>query len=85
MNINALSTGEEIAPMALAIHKLVNGLPLTMRSFENPGVRIEDGEVLDYNYTGPILEEVLKTGEMIREIPERWSLHRHTCYCSSNY
>jgi hypothetical protein len=70
MNINASSTGEEIAPMAQAIHQLVNGLPLTMRSFNRPGVRIEDGEVLDYNYTGPILEEVLKSGEMSHEIPK---------------
>jgi hypothetical protein len=70
MNINASSTGEEIAPMALAIHKLLNGLPLTMRTRENLGVRLEDGEVLDYNYTGPILEDVLKSGEMIQEIPD---------------
>ncbi|NYB51938.1 MAG: DUF2111 domain-containing protein [Methanobacteriaceae archaeon] len=70
MNINASSTGEEIAPIALAIHKLVNGLPLTMRTLESPGVRIEDGEVIDYNYTGPILEEVLATGEMAQVIPQ---------------
>jgi hypothetical protein len=70
MNINASSTGKEITPMALAIHKLVNGLPITMRTLNNPGVRIEDGEVLDYNYTGPILEEVLKSGEMSQEIPQ---------------
>lgn len=55
---------------ALAIHDLVNGLPLTMRTLENPGIRIEEGKILDYNYTGPILEEVLKSGEMIREIPQ---------------
>ncbi len=70
MNINASSTGEEIAPMALAIHNLVNGLPLTMRTLENPGVRIEDGEILDYNYTGPLLEKVLANGEITHEIPQ---------------
>lgn len=70
MNINASSTGEEIAPMALAIHKLVNGLPLTMRTLNNPGVRIEDGEVIDYNYTGPMLDEVLKSCEITCKIPE---------------
>ena len=70
MNINASSTGEEIAPIALAIHKLINGLPFTMRTLNNPGVRIEDGKVLDYNYTGPILEEVLKSGKMSQEIPQ---------------
>jgi len=70
MNINASSTGEEIAPMALAIHNLVNGLPLTMRTLKNPGVRIEDGKILDYNYTGPLLEKVLGNGEITHEIPQ---------------
>lgn len=70
MNINASSTGKEIAPMALAIHQLVNGLPLTMRTLNSPGVRIEDGKVLDFKYTGPVLEEVLKSGKMSHEIPE---------------
>ncbi len=71
MNINESATGEEIAPMALAIHKLVNGLPLTMRTLEKPGVRIEDGEVIDYNYTGPLLDQVLKSCEMACEIPKK--------------
>ena len=31
MKINASSTGEDIVPLALAIHELVNRLPLTMR------------------------------------------------------
>ncbi len=70
MNINESSTGEEIAPMALAIHNLVNRLPLTMRTLENHGVRIEEGSVIDYHYTGPILEEVLKNGDKIQEIPQ---------------
>jgi hypothetical protein len=70
MNINPASTGEELVPMALAIHQLVNGLPMTMRTLNNPGVRIEEGKVLDYNYTGPILEEVLKNGKMVQKIPE---------------
>jgi len=70
MNINASSTGEEIASMALAIHQLLNGLPFTMRTLNKPGVRIEDGEILDYNYTGPILEEVLETGGKCQKIPK---------------
>ncbi|BDZ71867.1 DUF2111 domain-containing protein [Methanobacterium petrolearium] len=71
MNINASSTGEEIATIAIAIHQLVNGLPFTMRTSNNPGVRIEEGKVLDYNYTGPILEEVIKTGKQIQIIPKK--------------
>ena len=46
--------------LALAVHELVGRLPVTMRSRNNYGVRCEDGEVLDTNYTGPVLEESLK-------------------------
>jgi hypothetical protein len=70
MNINASSTGEEIGSIALAIHQLVNCLPLTMRTLENKGVRIEDNKVLDSDYTGPVLEEALKEGKIIKKIPE---------------
>jgi hypothetical protein len=61
---------EDLAPIALAINEIVR-LPITMRSLEHPGVRVEKGKVLDSSYSGPILEEVLKTGRPIRTIPER--------------
>ncbi len=61
---------EDLAPIALAINEIVR-LPITMRSLEHPGVRVEKGKVLDSSYSGPILEDVLKTGRPIRTIPER--------------
>ena len=61
---------EDLAPIALAINGIVR-LPITMRSLEHPGVRVEKGKVLDSSYSGPILEDVLKTGRPIRTIPER--------------
>jgi len=70
MQITSFSKGEEIAPIALAIHELVNKLPTTMRTKNANGVRIEDGKVIDYNYTGPILEKVLDEGEVAHTIPE---------------
>lgn len=70
MNINASSTGKEIEKLALAIHELVNKLPVTMRTKNSKGVRIENGEVLDYHYTGPILERVLKEGKKCSETPQ---------------
>ncbi|HNR26368.1 MAG TPA: DUF2111 domain-containing protein, partial [Methanobacteriaceae archaeon] len=45
MNLNSSSTGEDITELALAIHELVNRLPLTMRTKTQLGVRIEDGKV----------------------------------------
>lgn len=58
----------DLAPLALAINEIVK-LPVTMRSANTPGVRVEKGQVLDENYSGPILEDVLKTGKHIRTIP----------------
>lgn len=70
MQITSSSDGKEIAPMALAIHQLVNKLPITMRTKNSSGVRIEDGKVIAYDYTGPVLEKALIKGVKIHEIPE---------------
>jgi hypothetical protein len=69
MNLTKSSTGDEITPLAMAIHELVNRLPITMRTKNSKGVRIEEGKVLDNNYTGPILEKVLKDGKIYNETP----------------
>ncbi|HOI70778.1 MAG TPA: DUF2111 domain-containing protein [Methanobacterium sp.] len=70
MKLTASSTGEEIESLALAIHQLVNELPFTMRTKNSKGIRLEEGQVVDYDYTGPILEKVIEKGEKISEIPE---------------
>lgn len=70
MEITPSSTGKELKELATCIHELVGRLPLTIRSREKKGLRLEEGEILDYNYTGPVLEKVLKTGKTAREIPE---------------
>jgi hypothetical protein len=62
------SRSQDLAPLALAIHEIVR-LPITMRSARFPGVRVEKGKVLDSDYSGPILEEVLETGKPVRTIP----------------
>lgn len=62
------SKGEEIASFAMAMHNIIR-LPLTMRSLNEKGVRIEDGKVVDYQYTGPVLEQVLKENRLIRIVP----------------
>jgi hypothetical protein len=68
IRISADSQSEDIAPFALAVHELL-GLPVTMRSLNNKGVRIEKGKILDTDYTGPVLEQVLKENKLIRKIP----------------
>lgn len=61
---------EDLAPLALTVNEIVR-LPITLRSAKFPGVRVEKGKVLDAGYSGPILEDVLKTGKSVRTIPER--------------
>ena len=68
IQISADSSAEDIAPFALALHELLR-LPVTMRSLNKMGVRIEKGNVLDNNYSGPILELVLKENKTMRSIP----------------
>ncbi len=58
----------DLAPLALAINEIIK-LPVTLRSANTPGVRVEKGKVIDENYSGPILEDVLRTGKPIRTIP----------------
>lgn len=59
----------DLAPLALAINEIIR-LPITLRSARFPGVRVEQGKVLDESYSGPILEEVLKTGRPLRTVPK---------------
>ncbi len=68
VQISADSGADELAPFAMAVHELLR-LPVTMRSLNKKGVRIEKGKILDNNYTGPILELVLKENKTIRAIP----------------
>ena len=60
--------GQDLAPIAIAINEVIK-LPITLRSLEKPGIRVENGKIIDFNYTGPILEDVLRTGKPIRTIP----------------
>jgi hypothetical protein len=59
---------DELRCLALAIHELIDRLPVTMRSRNHVGVRCEDGEVVDTVYTGPVLEECIKRGSIIRRV-----------------
>jgi hypothetical protein len=68
IKISADSDAEEITPFAMVIYELL-GLPVTMRTLNRKGVRVEKGKILDNNYTGPVLEQVLKENKTIRAIP----------------
>lgn len=59
----------DLAALALALNEIMR-LPITMRSRNYPGVRVEKGLVIDDNYSGPVLEEAIKTKKSIRTIPK---------------
>jgi hypothetical protein len=40
-------------------------MPVAMRSKNNKGVRVEKGEIIDVEYSGPILEQVLRENRVI--------------------
>lgn len=63
------SDADDLASVAMAVHKLV-GIPVTIRSVNRRGVCIEDDVVIDHDYTGPVLEQVIKENKLVRAIPK---------------
>ena len=68
--ISAGSTAEDWKPLLLALHEILNRLPVTARSRDRPGIRVEEGRVLDTSYTGPVLEEVMMRNELRKTTPK---------------
>ncbi len=67
--ISVDSTGSDLEPIVKAIHELT-GLPTTARSLNKMGIRMEKENVQDAEYTGPVLEEVLRTNKTTRCVPD---------------
>ena len=66
------STSRDILPVAKMVHELFS-LPVTMRSRNKKGVRLEKGNVVDMDYTGPVLEDALSRNCVIHTIPDSGS------------
>jgi hypothetical protein len=75
--ISAAADARALRPIMMALHELLNRLPVTARSRECPGLRIEGGVVVDDAYSGPVLEEVLAANE-IRRISPTSGVYRGT-------
>ena len=67
--IHAGSTPEDLEPIGMALHELLSRLPVTLRSAELPGLRIEGGGFVDRSYTGPVLEQVLRENRLLKSTP----------------
>ena len=68
--ISADSDAGDLSGIALAIHEMINRLPVTARSLNNPGVRIEEGAIIDDAYTGPVLEIAMRKNHLIKTVPK---------------
>jgi len=59
----------DLEPVVIAVHELIHRLPVTAKSLEKDGIRVEEGRVIDRHYNGPILIEAIKTNSMIKITP----------------
>ena len=69
VNLSENSSSKDVLPFAMTVHELFS-LPVTMRSRNKKGVRLEKGKVVDTDYTGPVLEDALARNCVIHTIPE---------------
>lgn len=60
----------DLEPVVLAVHELVHRLPVTAKAKERNGVRVEDGRVIDRNYSGPVLLDAIAQNRTIKVTPE---------------
>lgn len=67
--ISASAGPDDLIPVMMAMHELLNRLPVVARSRDHLGIRIEDGRVVDTAYTGPVLEEVLEKNQVAKTKP----------------
>ncbi|HQD24944.1 DUF2111 domain-containing protein [Methanoculleus thermophilus] len=68
--ISESSRARDLAPIMMSIHELLGRLPVTARSRDYPGLRIEGGKIIEEAYTGPVLEEVLAENVTLRVRPQ---------------
>jgi len=59
----------DLEPVVLAVHELIHHLPVTAKSLERDGIRVEDGRVIDRHYNGPILLEAIAKNQPIQTTP----------------
>ena len=54
---------EDFEPVVLAVHELIHRLPVTAKSRDKDGIRVEEGKVIDRRYNGPILTDAIATNQ----------------------
>jgi hypothetical protein len=67
--ITSESDASDLEPIVLAVHELIQRLPVTAKSREKEGIRVEDGRVVDRHYNGPVLIEAIQKNILIKITP----------------
>jgi hypothetical protein len=67
LSCNAAS--EDLEPVVLAVHELIHRLPVTAKSSDRDGIRVEEGRVIDRKYNGPVLLEAIEKNQTIKTTP----------------
>ena len=60
---------DDLEPVVLAVHELLHRLPVTAKSRDRDGIRVEDGKVIDRAYNGPVLIDAIRTNSLIKTTP----------------
>jgi hypothetical protein len=67
--LSSSAEAADLEPIVLAVHELLHNLPVTAKSREKEGIRVEDGRVIDRHYTGPVLLEVISRNQTMQVTP----------------
>jgi hypothetical protein len=62
------ASSDDLAPIAMCVHNLF-GLPVTARSKNKPGIRIDGGRIVSKSYTGPLLDRAIAEKAVIKDRP----------------
>jgi hypothetical protein len=68
-SVSCSAEAGDLAPVVLAVHELIHRLPVTAKSREKEGIRVEDGRVVDRHYTGPVLIEAIEKNIPLQTTP----------------
>lgn len=60
---------DDLEPIVLAVHELIHRLPVTAKSRDQDGIRIEEGRIIDRHYNGPVLIDAIRTNQTIKITP----------------
>jgi hypothetical protein len=67
--LSCCAEADDLEPFVLAVHELIHRLPVTAKSTDHDGIRVEEGRVIDRHYNGPILEEAIRENHLIKVTP----------------